>query len=235
MDYAGTIDAVGRLPFALQVFFMIVAGVTFAVVLFFGFGKKWKGLIAIIRDQKEQGEALDEAHVVFELKKNSDDIDVDMRMRVFRRTRALVFALLSEYADTCPLFVVNLRLEAEAEIRDYIFENHLIRKAFSASRESERARLRMTANEIYKQSALAAKATSCTQYVAPPAWETIKGALNQFIDSFFDILKEEVKSACTEKILLYEYAALSIKNERIRKTATEVPRQKNEDYLKKIG
>lgn len=167
MDYAGTIDAVGRLPFALQVFFMIVAGVAFAVVLFFGFGKRWKGLIALIREQKEQGEALDEAHVVFDLKKKSDDIDVDMRMRVFRRTRALVFALLSEYADTCPLFVVNLRLEAEAEIRDYIFENHLIRKAFLTSRESERARLRTTASEIYKQSALAAQATSCTQYVAP--------------------------------------------------------------------
>lgn len=235
MDYVGTIDAVGRLPFALQVFFMTVAGVAFAVVLFFGFGKRWRGLIALIREQKEQGEALDEAHVVFDLKKKSDDIDVDMRMRVFRRTRALVFALLSEYADTCPLFVVNLRLEAEAEIRDYIFENHLIRKAFITSRESERARLRTTANEIYKQSALAAQATSCTQYVAPPVWDKVKGSLTQFIDSFFDILKEEVKGACNEKILLYEYAALSIKNERIRKTATEIPRQKNEEYLKKIG
>lgn len=68
-----------------------------------------------------------------------------------------------------------------------------------------------------------------------PAWDKIKGALNQFIDSFFDILREEVKGACGEKILLYEYTALSIQNERIRKTATEIPRQKNEDYLKKIG
>ena len=235
MDYAGTIDAVGRLPFILQIFFMTVFSVAFIAVLLFGFGKKWKGLIALIRDQQEQGAALDEAHVVFDLKKKSDDIDVDMRMRVFRRTRALIFNLLSDYADTCPLFVVNLRLEAEAEIRDYIFENHLIRKAFSASRESERARLRTTASEIYKQSSLAAKATSCSQYVEPPKWEKIKSALDSFVDAFFSILREEVKGACSEKILLYEYSELLIKSEKLRKTACEIPKQKNEDYIRKIG
>ena len=94
VDYAGTIDAVGRLPFILQIFFMTVFSVAFIAVLLFGFGKKWKGLIALIRDQQEQGAALDEAHIVFDLKKKSDDIDVDMRMRVFRRTRALIFNLL---------------------------------------------------------------------------------------------------------------------------------------------
>ena len=95
--------------------------------------------------------------------------------------------------------------------------------------------LRTTASEIYKQSSLAAKATSCSQYVEPPKWEKIKSALESFVDAFFSILREEVKGACSEKILLYEYSELLIKSEKLRKTACEIPKQKNEDYIRKIG
>ena len=155
---AGIIEAVGHLPVMLQIFFIIVFSIAFFVLLFFGFGKnskKWKGLIHLVREhtemKDEQVSMFKEMPLSFDLKSKSDDIDREARMRIFRRARSIIFTLLSDYQDSCPLIVWNLRSELENEFRQYIFENHLIKKSFKSSAESEKRRIETTVKEVYEQ------------------------------------------------------------------------------------
>ena len=242
---AGIIEAVGHLPVMLQIFFIVVFSIAFFVLLFFGFGKnskKWKGLIHLVREhtemKDEQVSMFKEMPLSFDLKSKSDDIDREARMRIFRRARSIIFTLLSDYQDSCPLIVWNLRSELENEFRQYIFENHLIKKSFKSSAESEKRRIETTVKEVYEQVVLAAKSAPCDRSQKPvkaPDWSVIEKLLIRFIDNFFEILREEIKGACNEKIMLYKNASLEIKNEKIIELICNKPIKKNREYLNRIG
>lgn len=234
MDYAGTIDAVGRLPFILQIFFIVVAGISFACVLLFGFGKRWKGVIKLAKEVQDRSGEITDGLTAFEIKSKTDEVDSDCRMRIFRTTRSKLFIIISKIEKTCPLFAYNLRLEGEAEIRNYIFENHLVKKSFAKNRESEKDRLRQSAREIYDGIIVSFFSTKCEKYETAPAWQDIELAVYRFIDEFIELLKTEIRGACAEKLVIYEYYALTIKAQSVRRVLVDKPTAKNQEYIRKI-
>lgn len=238
-NIAGIIESVSHLPLFLQALVGFVFFVVFIIVLFFGFGKRWKGLLKIVNEQKdlqhEANEVLEEIPIAHELKSLTDDIDRDTRMRILRRGRAVIFKLLTDYEKTCPLIVYNMRMEFETFFREYIFENHLIKKSFNYERRSESERIKILVKELYENITLLVKSTTCDPKNRQiPDWKEIEGKLDSFIDTFFKILVEEMEGACNEKIFLYENKKVDIKNEKLIKMLCEIPIEKNKTYLEKM-
>lgn len=237
-NIAGIIESMGQLPFFLQALFGFMIFVAFSIILFFGFGKRWKGLLSLLREineTKEDGfKAIDDIGVAMKLKSLTDDIDKETKIRILRRTRKYIYSVMDSYIVDCPLIVYNLRVEFENIVKDYIAENHLVKKSYAHNIEYESERLSQGLKDMCEKSNLLSTTTSCNVKKSVK-WESIEGEVIDAVSSIMKILKEEVVGSINEKLLLYSNTDFEIQNERVKKYVITEPQERNKDYLKKIN
>lgn len=236
-NIAGIIASMGQLPFFLQALFGFMIFVSFILILFFGFGKKWKGLLSLVRDIKDSKEegynAIDDIGIAMSLKSKTDDIDKETQLRIIRRSRNVIYSLMGEYVTDCPLIVYNLRNEFEIIFKDYIKENHLVKKSFKTNYDYETDRLYQSIKDVCEKSQLLTSSTPC-DIKKEIKWEEIEDEIKKAIEKIYDIMTIEVKGACHEKLFEYSSVEMEIKNQRVKKYVIDTPKEKNEEYLKKI-